>query len=329
MTAELALTRPDPTMDHQSLKTMMDQAIRYVESGLLPSSIKTPQQALIIMAQGRELGIPSTVALRQIVVVNGKPTCSAELMMALVRRSYGQGAMRVSKTDGKSCTVQYRQAGWDGISENTFTIEEAEQAGLFKNPVWRQYPAAMLRARAISSTVRFAFPECISGLYLPEEMGAAVKVVDGEVVALDGATPDMSDGPTPDMSDGPSYCDVDHFNKAWHAAVKGTRFEDDETRHKFMSWYTKGSCSSLADFLAGATEGEATDLISSIRNRIDVEAKKARAALLAELEEVINEAQAAGASLDFPDDIESLTDAEIREVIAPLRAALEAQSVPA
>lgn len=323
MTTDLALTRPDPTMDRDSLRTLMDQAIRYVESGLLPTSIKTPQQALIIMAQGKELGIPSTVALRQIVVVQGKPTCSAELMMALVHRTYGQSAIRVFKTDNESCTVQYRQAGWDGVSEYTFSMEDAKRANLLKNPTWNQYPAAMLRARAISATVRFAFPECISGLYSPGEVGGAVEIVDGEVVPVDGP-------PTPDMPDGPSYCDADHFNRAWHAAVKGTRFEDDETRHKFMSWYTKGSCSSLTDFLKGATEGEAADLISSIKNRIEAEAKKARAALETEFQRVVEAAQAAGGSVDLPDDLSSLSDDDIRAVMDPLKEALESmEAVPA
>jgi hypothetical protein len=195
--AELALTRPEPMMDRDSLKTLMDQAVRYVDSGLLPASIKTPQQALIIMAQGRELGIPSTVALRQIVVVQGKPTCSAELMLALVHRTYGQSAMRVFKTDNESCTVQYRQQGWDGVSEYTFSLEDAKRANLLKNPTWTAYPAAMLRARAISATVRFAFPECLSGLYLPEELGADVEVVDGQVVPVDSGQAPAIAAPTP------------------------------------------------------------------------------------------------------------------------------------
>lgn len=320
MSTDLALTRPDPTMDEGSLRVMMAVADRYVKSGLLPATIKTPQQALIIMGMGKELGVPATVALRGIVVVNGKPTCSAELMMALVHRTYGQSAMRVYKTDSKSCTVQYRQAGWDGISEHTFTIEEAGQAGLFKNPVWKQYPAAMLRARAISATVRFAFPECISGVYLPEEMGAAVTVVDGEVVAAEDGPP------TPDMEDGPSYCDADHFNKLWHATVKGTRFEDDETRHQYLSWYTKGSCSSLPDFLKGATEGEATDLIGSIQKRIEAEAKKARQPLMDELADVIKVAnKVAGEEMyDVPDDVAEMSDDDVRGMIADVQQAISA-----
>lgn len=183
MVAELALTSPQPIMARDDLKTLMEQALRYVKSGLLPNAIKTPEQALIIMSQGRELGIPPTVALRQITVVNGKPTCSAELMLGLVHRTYGQAAMRVFRTDNESCTVQYRQAGWDGVSEYTFTMDDAKRAGLLKNPVWTQYPAAMLRARAISATIRFAFPECINGLYTTEELGGDVVVTDeGEVM---------------------------------------------------------------------------------------------------------------------------------------------------
>jgi hypothetical protein len=142
------------------------------------------------------LGIPATVALRQIVVVQGKPTCSAELMLALVHRTYGQSAMRVYKTDNESCTVQYRQQGWDGISDYSFTIEDAKRAGLLKNQTWTFYPAAMLRARAISATVRFAFPECLSGLYLPEELGADVTVVDGAVVPIDSGEAPASTAPT-------------------------------------------------------------------------------------------------------------------------------------
>jgi hypothetical protein len=316
MTTDLALTRPDPTMDEGTLRVMMAVADRYVKSGLLPASIKTPQQALIIMGMGRELGIPATVALRGIVVVNGKPTCSAELMMALVHRTYGQSAIRVYKTDSKACTVQYRQAGWDGISEHTFTIEEAEQAGLFKNPVWKQYPAAMLRARAISAAVRFAFPECISGVYLPEEMGATVDVVDGEVVPI------IEDAPPSDVQDGISYCDADHFNKLWHQTVKGTRFEDDDTRHKYIAHFTNGKCDSLTAFLKGATNGEAIDLIESIKKRIAAEARKAREALETEARQVIVDAQAAGGRVDAPDDLAEMTDAEIREMIDPLKDAL-------
>lgn len=186
MVAELALTKPDPTLTEDGLRLMMAAAKRYVDSGLLPAEVNTPQKALVIMKAGRELGIPDTYALRNIHVVKGKPSCSSELLLALVRRTYGPGAIRVGKTTNEACTVQYREQGWDGVSEYTFTIEDARQAGVTNSGTWRAYPAAMLRARCISAVVRFAFPEAIAGLYTPEELGAEVLVTDdGGVQVVD------------------------------------------------------------------------------------------------------------------------------------------------
>lgn len=279
MATDLALTKPDPTLDRDSLKTLMDAAVRYVASGLLPGEVNTPQKALVIMTAGRELGVPATYALRNIHVVKGKPVCSAELLLALVRRSYGPGAIRVAKTSNTACTVQYREQGWDGISEYTFTIEDAKQAGVTNNPTWRNYPAAMLRARCISAVVRFAFPECIAGLYTPEEMGADVVVSDeGHVTVVDStaetiAPHDAIDSEPVGAEPNVDRCDKAHWLATWHATVKGTRFEDDDTRHKFIGWYTGSEMTSLSAYLDGATTDEAETLIATITEQMDREAK--------------------------------------------------------
>lgn len=285
MAQELALTKPDPTLDRDTLKTLMDAAVRYVASGLLPGEVNTPQKALVIMTAGRELGVPATYALRNIHVVKGKPVCSAELMLALVRRSYGPGAIRVAKTSNTACTVQYREQGWDGISEYTFSIEDAKQAGVAGSNTWKSYPAAMLRARCISAVVRFAFPEAIAGLYTPEEMGAEVVVNDeGHVHVVDSTatTPALS-GQVVETEplldeDPPEQCDKAHFLAKWHATVKGSRFEADETRHKFIGWFTDSKLTSLADYLDTATTEEAEALIATIIEQMDREAKNAKRA---------------------------------------------------
>lgn len=272
-------------MDEGTLRVLMAAAQRYVQSGLLPAEVNTPQKALVIMTAGRELGVPATYALRNIHVVKGKPVCSAELLLALVRRSYGPGAIRVGKTSNTACTVQYREQGWDGISEYTFTIDDAKAAGVTNNPTWRNYPAAMLRARCISAVVRFAFPECIAGLYTPEEMGAEVVVTDeGHVQVVDAATVPITTTPEvkaaavltgadPDQEDvSGEPCDKEHWNAKWHATVKDTRFSNDETRHKFIGWFTGGATSSLSEFLDTARDEDAEALIATIIEQIDREA---------------------------------------------------------
>ena len=152
---------------------------RLIKTGFLPEAIKTPAQAVAIMLKGEELGIPRMYALSNIHVIKGKPTCSAELMLTLIRRDHGSRAIRVKYTDNQKCTVQWRTPGWDDdISEYTWTIEDARAAGVAVGDNWKKYPAAMLRARTISAVARMAFPESIAGMYTPDEIGGQVTVTE-------------------------------------------------------------------------------------------------------------------------------------------------------
>lgn len=290
MATELALTKPDSTLDRDTLKTMMDAALRYVQSGLLPAEVNTPQKALVIMTAGRELGVPATYALRNIHVVKGKPVCSAELLLALVRRTYGPSAIRVAKTTNSACTVQYREQGWDGVSEYTFSMDDARQAGVTGNNTWKAYPAAMLRARCISAVVRFAFPEAIAGLYTPEEMGAEVVVTDeGHVQVIDAPTSPLriveqpaDEHPNltarmasdPDVQEREQPADKKHYLRVWHGVVQGTKYAEDPERHQFMDWYSEGATGSLSAWLEEATTEDAEALIATIRQRIDTDERE-------------------------------------------------------
>jgi hypothetical protein len=52
----------------------------------------------------------------------------------------------------------------------SWTIKDAERAGLTGNPTWKKFPRQMLKARCISEAVRGIFPGVLSGLYAPEEV---------------------------------------------------------------------------------------------------------------------------------------------------------------
>ena len=186
MTTNALATRNAGAMlpDAGTWQTMLGMAESLVQSGLLPAHIKTPAAAVAIIQKGRELDIPPMYALSNIVVIQGKPTANAELMLALIYRDHGDGAVTFTESTNERCVVAYRRRGWSQPRSYAFTIGDAETAGLMKNPTWRTYPAAMLRARAISAVARMAFPDTIGGLYTPEELGAAVDA-DGDVIDID------------------------------------------------------------------------------------------------------------------------------------------------
>jgi hypothetical protein len=282
MSTDLALTRPDASLTMDTLRAQMEAAKRYVDSGLLPSGIRTPQQALTIMQVGREVGVPATYALRNIHVIQGKPACSAELLMALVRRTYGQAAIRVREATNESCTVEYREAGWDGISSLTFTMDDAKKAKLHTKDMWQAYPRAMLRARAVSEAVRTAFPECLAGLYTPEELGAEVRVTPDGTVEIATVTEPSEEptvariggsGPLPGRS---SPQQVDAWLHRWFGMVKGTSLGSDAARATFVKQWTKDwpasrQTDSLRHMLSRMTEEQATDMLDHVEAAVDAE----------------------------------------------------------
>lgn len=155
---------------------MMQVAEALVSSGFLPQSIKTSAQAVAIILAGRELGIGPWQAVQTINVIQGKPTVSPQLMLALINQS-GQLEDIAIDGDGKGCIVMMKRKGRQPHTE-TFTFEDATKLGLSSKDNYRKQPAIMLRWRAVAACARVVFPDVILGLYTPDEMGADVTVGD-------------------------------------------------------------------------------------------------------------------------------------------------------
>lgn len=181
-------------------RQMLQMGEVLVQSGLMPQGVTRPAAAFAIMQKGRELGLAPMAAIEGITIIQGKPTCSAHLMLALVKRAYGPGAIRVAESTNQHCTVEWRTPGWP-VQSYSFTWADAERAGLTGKQTWKQFPAAMLRARCISAVVKMAFPEVVGGMMVAGELPGSVEMVteDGDVVPVGQPAP-----PAPDSSPPPS-----------------------------------------------------------------------------------------------------------------------------
>jgi hypothetical protein len=155
-----------------------------IKSGLLPTSIKTAEAALIIIMKARELGIPPIQAFSAISVINGKPCISAEMMLNLIYRNVPGSKIEYLDATDEKCTIEVTRPG-HRKSTWSFSILDAKKAELMQKQVWKQYPGAMLRARTISAMARAVFPDALAGAsYTPEELGAEV-TQEGEVIEKD------------------------------------------------------------------------------------------------------------------------------------------------
>ena len=174
-----ALTIPSPS----DWQVMREVAGALLKSGQLAPSIKSPEAVIAIMLQARELNIGPMTALRGIDVIQGKPTISPQLMLALI---YSSGKLDAIHIDGDDtqCTVLMKRTGLREHTE-TFTIDHAKKLGLVGKDNWQKQIAVMLRWRAVASCARVVFPDVIFGLYTADEMGADVAFTDDGDLQVD------------------------------------------------------------------------------------------------------------------------------------------------
>ena len=159
-------------VQHQSsdLVAEMDYARTISGGAILPAAYRgKPADILIATGLGKAIGIAPAQSLYEIYVVNGRPSPSANLMAALVRRA---GHIIRIKGDAQACTATLiRKDDPEFPFEATWTMQQAHDAKLTGKDTWKQYPAAMLRARAIAEVVRMGASECVLGMdYSAEEM---------------------------------------------------------------------------------------------------------------------------------------------------------------
>ena len=167
-------------------QVMTQQAEMLVSSGFLPQSIRTAPQAVAIIMLGAELGIGAWAAINGISVIQGKTTVSPQLMLALINRT-GQVEDIKIEGDAKGCTVTIKRRGRSAHSE-TFTMQDAAAMNLANKPNYKSQPAVMLKWRAVAACCRVTFPDAITGMYTPDEMGADTNE-EGEVIT--SATPHL------------------------------------------------------------------------------------------------------------------------------------------
>lgn len=183
--SEVAVQQPQAT----ALSVKIQYAQAMAQSSLLPRQYqRQPANLLFALEYADALGVSPIHAITSIHVIEGKPSASADLIASLVRKAGNK--LRVTG-DATTCTaILIRQDDPDFEFTATWTMAQATKANLTGKDVWKKYPSAMLRARAITEVCRMGAPDALYGvIYTPEELGANVDA--------DGAPVDLGEHPTP------------------------------------------------------------------------------------------------------------------------------------
>lgn len=156
-----------PTPDE--VKSLQAYGEMIAASKLFPNATSW-QGAVMIARYGQQLGVDEFTALTQIYWIKGTPTCSAQLMNALITRDHGGDAIHPVESTPKVCTISYKRKEWAERREATYRIEDVPSGLKTSSDAWKNYPGDMLFARLISRIARQSFPDVIRGLYTRDEI---------------------------------------------------------------------------------------------------------------------------------------------------------------
>lgn len=144
---------------------------------------------LMILRTCQDIGVPFTMGLTGMYIVNKRVRLHSEMPLAIVKKSGLLASHREYLIDesgeeiglknlkapfyGAVCETVRKDAGGE-VYQTYFTIDDAKRAGLWgKKDNWNKYPQRMLKARARMENLAYNFSDVLMGLSDYQDAGPA------------------------------------------------------------------------------------------------------------------------------------------------------------
>jgi hypothetical protein len=147
---------------------------KWVVDSRMFSQFGTPQAVALVMLKGNELGLGVMASLDRIHIVEGKPTLSAQLIKGMCQSSPSCEYFMLVEASNEAATFETKRRGEPQPARMTYSMKEAELAGLTRKTNWRNQPRAMLCNRCIAELGRMVYPDVVANIYTPDELGADI-----------------------------------------------------------------------------------------------------------------------------------------------------------
>tara|TARA_R100000654_G_scaffold17488_2_gene36585 strand:- start:271 stop:1188 length:918 start_codon:yes stop_codon:yes gene_type:complete len=164
-------------LEPTNLGEAMEFAKQISTTNMVPQNYRgKPNDILVAMQWGYEIGLAPMQALQGIAVINGKPSIYGDALLGLVRkdpRCMGIEEKIEGENENMKAICILKRKHTDGnieLIKREFNVQMAKRAGLWgKTGPWKQYPERMLQHRARGNCIRDAFPDVIKGMITKEE----------------------------------------------------------------------------------------------------------------------------------------------------------------
>lgn len=142
------------------------------------SGAQTASDVVVALMHGMEAGLSPTQCIKNVMIVNGKPTIWGDCLLAIVMNSGELETLTETMDDDQTATCRVVRVAKlvDGTfarreTIRSFSVEDAKTAGLWgKSGPWKSYPKRMLQVRARGFALRDAFADRLGGLFLGEDI---------------------------------------------------------------------------------------------------------------------------------------------------------------
>lgn len=169
------LTENTSVMNPIEYEQMKKMANEFWQSGALNDSFSNPQQVIMALAAGREMGMSFTESINGLYFVKGKLNIYGKATPAALRRH----GWRIKFTDEtpESCTAIVTNVNTGEEIEDTFTFEEAKQSG-FVTDNYGKVKIGWREGANRKRKLRYGVLSQIIHTYLPEVIGAAAGIAE-------------------------------------------------------------------------------------------------------------------------------------------------------
>ena len=153
------------------LAAMEKAATHLSKSSLVPQTYRNkPSETFSALVMGHSLGISPMQSLLEIHIIQGRPSISTKLMIALVKRMYPACVFDWQRDEEKSSvTLGLQLKETDKPFITTWDIGRASKMNLMTRDQYKKQLMTMLSWRCASEAIRFVAPDAVLGLYSDDE----------------------------------------------------------------------------------------------------------------------------------------------------------------
>lgn len=161
------------TLVPRNLMEVKELASFLAASDLIPKSLMgRKENVALVLLMGHEIGCGGVAALRNIYVVNGRPSIYGDLATALVRKSGFCEELEYSfegKGESLKCIATGKRKGMKNPHTEEFSMADAVMGGLVeKNPNYKKFPKDMIMWKALHRLYKFLWPDVLNGISIKE-----------------------------------------------------------------------------------------------------------------------------------------------------------------